>query len=235
MIDLYFGPTSNGRKVAIMLEEVELPYQLHYIDILEGDQFRPDFLKISPNNKQPAIVDRDGPGGEPISLFESGAILFYLGEKAGKLIPADPKRRYRCMQWLMFQMSGIGPMFGQLHHFNQYAREKIPYAIERYRKEVDRLRRVLNEQLSQRDYVVDEYSIADIACYPYVKGFRDRYPTAFDSSAIDRWLDRVGARPAVERGFNLRIDQVRPEAKGEIPVNDHTWNVLYGNIQHQTK
>ena len=232
MIDFYFGPTSNGRKVAIMLEEVQLDYELHLIDILQGDQFSPEFLKISPNNKQPAIVDRDGPGGAPFAVFESGAILIYLAEKTGRLLPEDPRRRSECLQWLMFQMSGIGPMFGQLHHFNQYARDKIPYAIDRYRKEVDRLRRVLNTRLEDHDFVADEYSIADIACYPYVKGFRDRYPTEFDSSAIDRWIARLEERPAVRKGFELHIDDVRPEAKGEIPVNQHTWDVLYGKIQH---
>jgi GSH-dependent disulfide-bond oxidoreductase len=232
MIDFYFGPTSNGRKVAIMLEELGVEYEVRFIDILQGDQFDPDFLKISPNNKQPAIVDHDGPGGQPLSLFESGAILIYLGEKAGKFIPTDPQRRYHCIQWLMFQMSGIGPMFGQLHHFNQYAREKIPYPIERYRKEVDRLRRVLNARLSEHDYLVDEYSIADIACYPYVKSFRERYPAGFDASAIARWIERLEERPAVVKGYNLRIEDMRPEARGEKPVSQHTWEVLYGEIQH---
>ncbi|SDE03061.1 GST-like protein [Paracoccus isoporae] len=235
MIDFYYGPTSNGRKIAIMLEETGLDYRVRFIDILNGDQFDPAFLKISPNNKQPAILDHDGPGGRALAMFESGAILIYLAEKTGLLMPTDPQRRYHCLQWLMFQMSGIGPMFGQLHHFNHYARDKIPYAIERYRNEADRLRRVLNAQLTGRQFIVDEYSIADIACYPYVKGFRDRYPTPFDASAIDRWLDRMEARPAVLSGFNLRSADVRPEVRGEKPLDQHSWDALYGRLQHKPR
>lgn len=235
MIDLFYGPTPNGQKVSVMLEECGLPYSVHYIDMLAGDQFSADYLKICPNNKQPAIVDHDGPGGKPLTLWESGAILIYLGEKTGKLIPSDPARRAHCLQWLMFQMAGIGPMFGQLHHFVQYAPEKIPYAVERYRKEGNRLRYVLDNHLATHEYLADEYSIADIASYTWIRGLSRRYPTERPTPHMDRWVQGIGVRPAVKAGMALLKDNVRPEAKGEKKVDEQTWNVLFGTVQHGSR
>ena len=231
-IQLYFGPTSNGRKVSIMLEEVGLPYRVHPIDILAGDQFAPEFLKLNPNNKMPVIVDPDGPGGTPVTVFESGAILLYLAQKTGRLMPADPVRAAACVQWLMWQMAGIGPMFGQWVHFHQYAPHKIPYAVERYRREVDRLRLVADRHLAAHEYFADEYSVADIACWPWLQSFRTRLPPEAPTPHIDAWADRIAARPAVGRGMALDAERIRPEARGEKPIDRHIWDVLYGTIQH---
>ncbi len=235
MIDLYYGPTSNGRKVSIMLAECGLPYRLQPIDILAGDQFKPEFLRLNPNNKMPVIVDHDGPEGRPVTVFESGAILFYLAEKTGRFLPRDGNARYECMQWLMFQMAGIGPMFGQWVHFSMYAPETIPYAVERYRREVDRLRLVLNTHLTGRDYLVDEYSIADMACWPWIRGFRTRLPPEVEMPALEAWIDRIAERPAAVAGYDLLADRIRPEAKGEAPVGADVWNVLYGTVQHGSR
>lgn len=232
MIELYYGPTSNGRKVSIMLAETALPYNLHPIDILAGDQFAPEYLKINPNNKQPAIVDTDGPGGRPITVFESGAILIYLARKTGQFLPRDPAREIACLQWLMWQMSGIGPMFGQWVHFDMYAPEKNAYAIERYRREVDRLRLVADRHLAAHEFFADEYSIADMAAFPWLQSFRTRLPPELPTPHIDAWADRIAKRPAVQQGMSLLLSEMRPEAKGEKPVSEHTWNVLYGTIQH---
>src|SRR5258708_21894640 len=168
MIDLYTWGTPNGRKVSIMLEETGLPYRVHKVDISKNEQFKPEFLALNPNSKIPAIVDQEGPGGKPLPLFESGAILIYLAEKTGKLLPTDPAARYTVLQWLMFQMGGVGPMFGQVHHFLRAAPEPVPYAIERYGKETRRLYGVLDVQLGKAAYLAGEYSIADIATYPWV-------------------------------------------------------------------
>ena len=168
MIDLYTWGTPNGVKASIMLEEVGLPYRVHPVNIGADEQFEPDFLKISPNNKIPAIVDSDGPDGEPISLFESGAILFYLADKTGQLIPADERGRWRVMEWLMFQMGGVGPMFGQANHFRRFAKVEVPYAIERYTAEAHRLYGVMDRRLAERDFLAGDYSIADIACFGWV-------------------------------------------------------------------
>ena len=185
-----------------MLEEVELPYKTHLIHIGKGDQHKPEFLAINPNGKIPAVVDHDGPGGQPVSIFESGAILIYLAEKTGKLLPSDPRKRYEVLQWLMFQMGGLGPMLGQLNHFTKYAPEKVPYAIDRYSKEGDRLMGVLDLQLTGRDYLAGEYSIADVASYAWVKARQDM--GAFEPfPRVSAWLDRVGARPAVQRGVQV--------------------------------
>ena len=232
MIELYFGPTSNGRKISIMLEETGLAYELHKIDILAGDQFKPDYLKINPNNKMPAIVDRDGPGGAPLAVFESGAILIYLARKAGMLLPRDPRREAECLQWLMWQMAGVGPMFGQWVHFSMYAPEKIPYAIERYRREIDRLRLVADKHLAGHDTFADEYSIADIAVFPWVHSFRTRMPPEVPTPHLDAWADRVAARPAVMRGYAMMMDEMHPVAAGRSPVTPEIWNVLYGTVQH---
>ncbi|WP_224242952.1 glutathione S-transferase family protein [Hyalangium gracile] len=202
MIDLYTFTTPNGRKISIALEELGLPYTPHVVDITKGEQFKPEFLAISPNNKIPAIVDHDVPGG--LKVFESGAILVYLAEKTGKLMPTDAAGRAEVMQWLMFQMSGFGPMFGQLNYFSRTASEKVPLAIDRFRNECARLTGVLDRHLSSRDYVAREYSIADIALYPWAAGVRQLVPELFSSaSGILQWLERVGQRPAVQRGMKV--------------------------------
>ncbi|KZD12922.1 glutathione S-transferase family protein [Oceanibaculum pacificum] len=201
MIDLYSWTTPNGRKVSIMLEEVGLPYKAHAVNISKDEQFAPDFLKISPNNKIPAIVDSDGPGGKPISLFESGAILFYLAEKTGKLLPADPAGRYETMTWLMFQMAGVGPMFGQAHHFRRFAKEQVPYAIERYTSETHRLYGVMDKRLGEAAYLAGDYSIADIATYPWIARWEWHGIEWANYPNLKRWFDAIGARPAVQKGM----------------------------------
>lgn len=206
MIDLYTWRTPNGRKVSVMLEEVELPYAAHPVDIGKDEQFAPDFLAISPNNKIPAIVDRDGPGGSPYSVFESGAILLYLSEKAGgRFLPRDARPRYDVMQWLMFQMGGVGPMFGQAHHFLR-AREAVPYAIERYRNEARRLYGVMEKRLSAHEYLAGEYSVADIATYPWVGRHEMHQVDLADFPQVKRWFDAISARPAVQRGMKVPAD-----------------------------
>lgn len=206
MIDLYTWRTPNGRKVSVMLEEVELPYAAHPVDIGKDEQFAPDFLAISPNNKIPAIVDRDGPGGGPYSVFESGAILLYLSEKAGgRFLPRDARPRYDVMQWLMFQMGGVGPMFGQAHHFIR-AKEAVPYAIERYRNEAKRLYGVMEKRLSAHEYLAGEYSVADIATYPWVGRHEMHQVDLADFPQVKRWFDAISARPAVQRGMKVPAD-----------------------------
>lgn len=202
MIDLYYWPTPNGFKISIMLEEVSLPYKVIPVNIGRGEQFTPEFLAISPNNRMPAIVDHDPPdGGAPISVFESGAILLYLAEKTGKLMPSDLRGRYEVTQWLMWQMAGLGPMSGQLGHFHAYAPEKIPYAIERYRKEVLRLYRVMDTRLADRPFLAGEYSIADVASFPWANGY-ERYELSIDELPnLKRWMEAMRARPAVARGL----------------------------------
>ena len=204
MIDLYTWSTSNGRKASIMLEELGADYTVHPIHIGKGDQFAPEYLAINPNGKIPAIVDSDGPGGAPIAVFESGAILIYLAEKHGRFLPIEPVARMEVIQWLMFQMGGIGPMFGQVHHFLRAAKEQVPYGIERYGTEVRRLYGVLDRRLDGRDHLAgDGYSIADIATYPWV--FRREWQGVdlAEFPNVKRWFDALGARPAVERGMNV--------------------------------
>jgi GST-like protein len=203
MIDLYTWSTPNGRKVSIMLEEIGLPYTVHRVNIGQSDQFKPEFLAISPNNKIPAIVDSDGPDGEPYSLFESGAILIYLAEKSGKLMPAAPATRYQVLQWLMFQMGGVGPMFGQAHHFLRFAKDKIPYAMQRYSQETARLYRVLDARLADHDYLAGDYSVADIATYPWVARHEWQQVDLAAYPSVKRWFDAIGARPAVQRGMKV--------------------------------
>jgi GST-like protein len=203
MIDLYTWTTPNGRKVSIMLEELELPYRVHAINIGQGDQFRPEFVRISPNSKIPAIVDDDGPDGAPISLMESGAILIYLADKTGRLMPTSARGRYVALQWLMFQMGGVGPMFGQVHHFLRAAKESVPYAIERYTKETRRLYGVLDERLKDHEYLADQYSIADIATYPWVARYEWHKTRLEDFPRVRRWFDTISARPAVQRGMKI--------------------------------
>jgi len=208
MIDVYYWQTPNGRKATIMVEELELPYKVIPINIGRGEQFKPEFLAISPNNRIPAIVDHaPAGGGAPISVFESGAILLYLADKTGKLLPRDVRGRNEVVQWLMWQMGGVGPMFGQANHFVNYAKEKLPYAIDRYVSESKRLLGVLNTRLADREFVAGAYSIADIATYPWVVSARERFIT--DTAAyphVVRWLDAIAARPAVVRAYALHTD-----------------------------
>jgi GSH-dependent disulfide-bond oxidoreductase len=208
MIDLYFWATPNGKKVSVALEELELAYKVIPINIGRGEQFTPEFLAISPNNRIPAIVDHaPAGGGAAISVFESGAILLYLAEKTGKLLPKDVRGRIEAYEWLMWQMGGIGPMFGQANHFAAYAPERIPYAISRYVNEAKRLLKVLDTRLEGREFVAGAYSIADIASYPWVVSARDRLiKDEFDYPNVVRWLDAIGARPAVTRGMTVASD-----------------------------
>ena len=202
MIELYYWPTPNGHKITIFLEEAELEYTIHSVNIAAGEQFQPDFLKIAPNNRMPAIIDRSPTdGGEPISIFESGAILQYLGEKTGKFLPRDLRDRKTVMEWLFWQMGGLGPMAGQNHHFSQYAPEKIPYAIDRYVKETNRLYGVLDRQLAGKDYIAGEYSIADMAAYPWIVPYQIQQQTIEDFPHLHAWFQRMGDRPAVVRAY----------------------------------
>ena len=199
MIDLYTFTTPNGRKASIMLEEVELPYNVHTIDITKGEQFTSEFVAINPNSKIPAIVDQD----TGMTIFESGAILIYLAEKTGKLLPTDTKSRFQVLSWLMLQMGSIGPMFGQLNHFKKFAPEKISYAIERYEKETLRLYSVLDQQLAEREYICGEYSIADIATYPWVAIYEWQGLTLNEHPRLNRWVETMQQRPAVQRGMKV--------------------------------
>jgi GST-like protein len=201
VIDLYTWSTPNGRKVSIMLEECALPYRVHPVNIGKGEQFTPEFLALNPNNRIPAIVDDEGPDGRPLPLFESGAILVYLAEKTGKFMPKAPRARLIALQWLMFQMGGVGPMFGQAHHFLRSGKEEVPYAIKRYAEETRRLYRVLQKRLSEAEYLADEYSIADIATFPWVARFEWHKVNLADFPAVKRWFDVIAARPAVQKGM----------------------------------
>ncbi|MCH2016684.1 glutathione S-transferase N-terminal domain-containing protein [Acinetobacter ursingii] len=205
MIDLYYWGTPNGHKISIALEEMELEYQIFPINILENDQFQPDFLKISPNNKIPAIIDQDGPNHEPISIFESGAILQYLGRKTGLFYPTDEQERVEVEQWLMWQMGGFGPMLGQNHHFGRFAKEKIPYAIERYVTETKRLYSVLNTQLIGQKFVAGEYSIADMAILPWILRHEWQSIDLNDYPYVKDYVERLTARPAVQKALSIQI------------------------------
>jgi GST-like protein len=206
-IELYYWPTPNGWKVSIMLEECRLPYIMKPVNIAAGDQFKPEFLAISPNNRMPAIVDPDGPGRRPISVFESGAILQYLGRKTGKFYPAEERARTEVDQWLFWQMGGLGPMGGQAHHFRIYAPEKLQYAIDRYTNEVNRLFGVMNIRLKDRPFLAGKYSIADIACVGWVSRWERQGQDINEFPNLKRWLETVMARPAVERGMKLRVEE----------------------------
>ncbi len=202
-LQLYSLPTPNGVKVSILLEELGLPYELHLVSFETNDQLSPEFLSLNPNNKIPAILDPDGPGGAPLALFESGAILIYLAEKCARFLPADPARRYETIQWLMFQMGGVGPMFGQAHHFLRFAPEKIPYAMARYKNETARLYGVLDKRLGEAAYLAGEYSIADIATYPWVARHEWQGVALDDYPNVRRWFDAISLRPAVQRGMKV--------------------------------
>ena len=225
-IELYYWPTPNGQKASIMLEEVGLPYVVRPVNILKGEQFDPAFLAVNPNNKVPAIVDPEGPEGEPIAVFESGAVLLYLAEKTGKLLPRAGAARYRALQWLFFQVGGVGPMFGQLGHFKGYAPEPIPYAIDRYRNETLRLYRVMDEQLGKSEYLAGEYSVADVAVYPWVdvRWFHEIDLSAFRN--VERWFEALSRREAVRRGARLMKDE---EVIGN--VTEETREVYFGKRQ----
>jgi GST-like protein len=202
MIQLYTWGTPNGKKASIMLEEIGMPYEVHPINIGQGDQFKSEYLAINPNNKIPSIIDPDGPGGKPFTLFESGAILMYLAEKSGKLWPADLRQRYTVIQWLMFQMGGVGPMFGQANYFYRLE-EKIPFAIERFHKEALRLSGVLEKALGKNEFLSGEYSIADIATYPWVWRHEMHHVRLEDFPSVKRWYDSISDRPAVKRGMEI--------------------------------
>jgi len=231
MIDVYSWPTPNGHKVHIMLEETGLAYRVIPVDIAAGDQFKPEFLKISPNNKIPAIVDSEGPDGQPMSLFESGAILVYLAGKTGRFLPQSVRDKYATLQWLMFQMGGVGPMLGQAHHFNIYAPEKIAYAMNRYTKEANLLYGVMDRRLGESEYIAcGEYTIADIAIMPWLRSYKnqgvemDQYPN------VKRWFEKISARPAVQRGLAVLSDIRRP------PPNDpRVQNNLFGSAQYERR
>ncbi len=202
MIELYYWTTPNGHKITMFLEEVLIPYNIVPVNIGTGDQFKPEFLKIAPNNRIPAIIDRaPADGGEPISVFESGAILQYLAEKTGQLMPTNLRDRVEVLEWLFWQMAGLGPMAGQNHHFSQYAPEKIPYAIDRYVNETGRLYAVLNRRLSDRDFIVGNYSIADIASYPWIAGHERQGQNLDDFANLKRWFEAIKARPATVRAY----------------------------------
>lgn len=209
-IELYFWPTPNGFKVSILLEELDIPYTLKPIDIGAGDQFKPEFLAFSPNNRMPAIIDPEGPDGEPITVFESGAILQYLGRKFGAFYPDDERGRVKTEEWLMWQMGGFGPMLGQNHHFNRYAPEPVPYAQKRYTDETHRLYGVLNRQLAGKDFITGEYSIADMACIGWARGWEGQQMDLAEFPHVKRWLDVMMARPAVARGLAVGSDLRKP-------------------------
>jgi GST-like protein len=236
MLEVWTWPTPNGHKVHIALEELGLEYKVIPVDIGAGDQFKPEFLKINPNHRIPAIVDPDGPGGKPFTLFESAAILIYLSEKnGGKLIPKDPIGRYKCLEWIMFQMGGVGPMFGQWNHFGAYAKQKLPYAIERYTNEVARLSRVLNHRLEEWRWLAGgEYSMADIITFPWIRNAAQSSPRFAERGTIDlaeypaikRWYDEMAARPAVQRGL-----AVLAEGPSQRPITDAEHENMFGATQ----
>ena len=227
MIDVHSWATPNGHKIHIMLEECALPYTVHAVDIGAGDQFKPDFLAISPNNKIPAIVDSEGPDGKPISLFESGAILIYLAAKTGKFLPSDLRGKYETLEWLMFQMGSIGPMLGQAHHFRIYAPEQIEYAVKRYTNEARRLYAVMDKRLASHKYLAgDSYSIADIATWPWTRSWQNQGVDLDDYPNFKRWFETIAARAAVQRGVKV-LDKARKPL-----TDDKAREVLFGAIQY---
>jgi len=229
MIDVFTWATPNGHKIHIMLEECGLPWTVHAVDIGAGDQFEPEFLAISPNNKIPALTDSDGPDGKPISLFESGAILLYLAAKTGRFLPKDARGKYVALQWLMFQMGGVGPMFGQAHHFRNYAPEKIEYAVNRYTREANRLYAVMDKQLGKAPYFAGEYSIADIAIFPWTRSYANQGVNLDEYPKVKRWFDAINARPAVQRGVQVLADRRRPI------TGEKERNILFGDKQYERR
>ena len=230
MIEAHTWATPNGHKIHIMLEECGLPYRVIPVDIGAGDQFEPEFLAISPNNKIPAIVDPEGPDGKPISLFESGAILVYLAAKTGRFLPADARGKYQTLEWLMFQMGSIGPMLGQAHHFRVYAQQKIDYAIERYTNEARRLYHVMDRRLSESRYIAGaDYTIADIAIFPWLRSSQNQGIDWADHPHVKRWFDEIAARPAVERGVAVLADRRKPLS------GEREREILFGARQYQQR
>jgi GST-like protein len=230
MIDVYSWPTPNGHKIHIMLEECGLPYRAIPVNIREGEQFKPEFLKISPNNRIPAITDPDGPDGKPISVFESGAILVYLAAKTGKFMPATDRAKYKVLEWLMFQMSGVGPMLGQNHHFRLYAPEKIPYAIDRYTNEAKRLYGVIDRRLAQSAYLGGEdYSIADIATFPWLRTWERQGIVLAEYPHVKAWFEQIADRPAVQRGVKVMAELRKPI------TDDKAREVLFGKTQYERR
>jgi GST-like protein len=230
MIDVYSTATPNGHKVHIMLEETGLPYRVHHVNISEGDQFKPEFLAISPNNKIPAIVDAEGPDGKPMSLFESGAILVYLASKVGKFLGNTDRDKFTTLQWLMFQMGGVGPMLGQVHHFRVYAPEKIDYAVNRYTNEAKRLYGVIDKQVAKSGYLAgDEYTIADIATFPWLRSWKNQGIDFDDYPHAKRWFDEISERPAVKRGVEVLANLRKPV------MDDKAKEVLFGKAQYERR
>ena len=230
MLEVYSWATPNGHKVHIMLEECELPYRVHPVDIAAGQQFSADFLAISPNNKIPALVDSDGPDGHPMSLFESGAILLYLAGKTNRFMPNSVRGRYEVLQWLMFQMGGVGPMLGQAHHFRIYATQKIDYAINRYTNEAKRLYGVMDKQLANNKYIAgDQYTIADMAIYPWLRSWKNQGIDWTDYPRLKAWFDEVSARPAVQRGVAVLADLRKPM------TGERERDILFGGQQYQRR
>ncbi len=230
MIDLYFWPTPNGQKVSIFLEEAGLPYKVVPINIGKGEQFEPKFLEISPNNKIPAIVDHEGPGGQPISIFESGAILMYLAEKTGQFMSSDPRVRWQTVEWVMFQMGTVGPMLGQANHFRNYAPEKLQYAIDRYTNESKRIFNVMDRRLAGREYLAGEYSIADMACWPWI--VTRRKGGEYDEFAnLKRWAEAIAERPAVKRGMAVLTDVIQRGAGMDARAKE----ILFGAKQYERR
>lgn len=231
MIDLYYWPTPNGWKVTILFEELGLDYNIVPVNIREGDQFAPDFLKIAPNNRMPAVVDSDGVDGEPLSIFESGAILLHYGEKHGKFIPSDERGRAEVLQWLFFQMGNVGPMLGQCHHFRNYAVEKLEYAVERYTNETTRLYRVVNRRLADREFVAGDYSIADMAIFPWMRLWRHQGQDIAELPHLKKWLERMYARPAVVRG----IEVMKDERSRKTEFTDEQRSIMFGDKQFSAR
>ncbi len=227
MLDLYVWPTPNAYKISIMLEEIGRPYNVIAVDIQAGDQFKPEFLKISPNNKMPAIVDHDAPDGKPLAMFESGAILMYLAETSGKFMPKDLRPRYEVIQWLMFQMGGVGPMLGQAHHFRQYAPEKLDYAIARYTNEAKRLYGVIDRRLAEVSYLAGDYSIADMAVFPWLRSYERQGQKLEDFPNLKRWFHAIEERPAVKKGLELLAEKRRAG-----PMSDKAKETLFGATQY---
>jgi GSH-dependent disulfide-bond oxidoreductase len=232
MIDLYYWTTPNGHKITMFLEEAGTPYTIHPVNISNGDQFKPDFLAIAPNNRIPAIVDHTpADGGAPLSIFESGAILLYLADKTGKFIPADLRGRNDCLQWLFWQMGGLGPMAGQNHHFVQYAPEKIPYAMDRYVNETNRLYGVLNRRLADREFISGAYSIADMAAYPWIVPWKRQNQNLDDFRHVRRWFNAIRARPATIRAYD-RAQAINPSTP---TVTEDSRKVLFGQTAAHVK
>ena len=230
-IQLYYWSTPNGHKITIFLEEAEVDYQIHPVNIAKGDQFKPEFLKISPNNRMPAIIDTaPTDGGEPISVFESGAILQYLAEKTGKFLPDDLRSRKTVTEWLFWQVGGLGPMAGQNHHFNRYAPEKIPYAIDRYVNETNRLYGVLDKQLAGKDYIAESYSIADMACYPWIVPHATQQQNLDDFPHLKRWFNNIASRPAVVEAYKKG-----KQVSSQSTVTEESKKILFGQTAASLK